>query len=65
MTGWRGRRVYRRRVSGAAMAPGGCGGRWNLKGSSKVQHYNSVQKNPNKYSHYLDANTRVSGANPT
>lgn len=57
--------VCRRRVLGAVTAPGGCGGRRILKGSSKVQHYNSVQKNPNKYSHYLDANTGVSGVNPT
>ena len=65
MTGRRGRRVCRGRVPGAVTAPGEVGGCRNLKGSSKVQHYNSVQKNPNKYSHYLDANTRVSGVNPT
>ena len=54
MTGRRGRRVCRGRVPGAVTAPGEVGGCRNLKGSSKVQHYNSVQKRPNKYSHYLD-----------
>ena len=43
----------------------GCGGRRNLKGPSKVQHYNSVQKRPNKYSHYLDVIAIDSRSNPT
>ena len=65
MTGRRGRRVCRRRVPGAVTAPGEVGGCRNLKGSSKVQHYNSVQKNPNKRSHYLDVIAMGSPANPT
>ena len=43
----------------------GWGGRRNLKGPSKVQHYNSVQKRPNKYSHYLDVIAIGSRSNPT
>lgn len=65
MTGQRGRRVCRRRVPGAVTAPGGVGGCRNLKGSSKVQHYNSVQKSPNKRSHYLDVIAMGGPANPT
>ena len=64
MTGRRGRRVCRGRVPGAVTAPGEVGGCRNLKGSSKVQHYNSVQKKPNKCSHYLDVITGVSRVNP-
>lgn len=65
MTGRRGRRVCRGRVPGAVTAPGEVGGCRNLKGSSKVQHYNSVQKRPNKYSHYLDVIAIGGRSNPT
>ena len=65
MTGRRGRRVCRRRVPGAVTAPGEVGGCRNLKGSSKVQHYNSVQKRPNKYGHYLDVIAIGTRSNPT
>ena len=51
--------------AGAVTAPGGVGGCRILKGSSKVQHYNSVQKRPNKYGHYLDVIARGSRSNPT
>ena len=65
MTGRRGRRVCRGRVPGAVTAPGEVGGCRNLKGSSKVQHYNSVQKRPNKYGHYLDVIAIGTRSNPT
>lgn len=65
MTGRRGRRVCRGRVPGAVTAPGEVGGCRNLKGSSKVQHYNSVQKRPNKYGHYLDVIAIGGRSNPT
>ena len=57
--------MCRGRVPGALTAPGGVGGCRILKGSSKVQHYNSVQKRPNKYGHYLDVIAIGRRRNPT